>query len=131
MMKSEEFSFKINYCLTFKLLTLKSNTTFEHVKLLTFFTKINSIKVQCTKTSLYVLITISVAVGQNYITPFLEFKAPDMSDTNEITELEDAIQYILQQIRQNQFQRCRSLREVSDRYLRALLRRAMTILANF
>ena len=75
-------------------------------------------------------IIILVAFGQNNITPFLEFKAPDMSDTNEITELEEAIQYILRLIRQNQFQSCRSLREVSDRYLRVLLGRAMTRLAN-
>ena len=53
-----------------------------------------------------------------------------MSDTNEISELDEAIQYILRQIRQNQSQSCSSLREVSDHYLRVLLGRAMTRLAN-
>ena len=53
-----------------------------------------------------------------------------MPDTNEISELEEAIQYILPQIRLNQSQSCPSLRDVSDRYLRVLLRRAMTRLAD-
>ena len=53
-----------------------------------------------------------------------------MSDPNEISELEEAIRYILRQIRQNQSQSCPSLRRVSDRYLRVLLGRAMTRLAD-
>ena len=53
-----------------------------------------------------------------------------MPDTNEISELEEAIQYILRQIRLNQSQSCPSLRRVSDRYLRVLLGRAMTRLAD-
>ena len=53
-----------------------------------------------------------------------------MSDNNEISELEEAIEYILRKIRQNQSQSCPSLREVSDRYLRVLLGRAMTRLAD-
>ena len=53
-----------------------------------------------------------------------------MSDPNEISELEEAIRYILRQIRQNQSQSCDTLRRVSDRYLRVLLGRAMTRLAD-
>ena len=50
-------------------------------------------------------------------------------NTNEVQELEKAIQYIREQIIENQFQSCRPLREVSDRYLRVLLGRAMTRLS--
>ena len=53
-----------------------------------------------------------------------------MPETNEISKLEEDIRYILRQIRQNQSQSCDTLRRVSDRYLRVLLGRAMTRLAD-
>ena len=52
-----------------------------------------------------------------------------MSNTNEIGELKKAIQYIWEQIRENQSEPCTALREVSHRYLHVLLGRAMTKLA--
>ena len=53
-----------------------------------------------------------------------------MPETNEISELEEDIRYILRQIRQNQSQSCDTLRRVSDTYLRVLLGRALTRLSD-
>ena len=53
-----------------------------------------------------------------------------MPETNEISELEEDIRYILRQIRQNQSQSCPSLRRISDSYLRVLLGRALTRLSD-